>query len=84
MKSTMTPEELAEVLNIFSSGSCEDEEKVDPTKETTSEELANGDCPEGGKHKVFLGMTGDCWPAFCTKCKCYSKETEAWPDWGED
>jgi hypothetical protein len=71
-----------EGLDIILAGAC-DVEPIDPALEVTSKELSEGICPDGKKkgekHRVFLGMTGDSWPAYCVDCCRYAKESDAFP-----
>jgi hypothetical protein len=81
----MNLDDMREALEVIEAGACDNDEKPpDPALLTTSEELESGTCDDGESHRVLLGMTGDCWPAFCTKCKRYAKETRAFPDNDEE
>jgi hypothetical protein len=73
-----------EVEKIISAGAADDEERIDYTKMRTSQELAEGTCTTGKPHRVFIGYTGDMWPAFCVDCRCFAVETKAFPDSDED
>ena len=77
----LTKKLLEEVATILVSGDCAIElERI----VLSHKDLHASVCPKSpdGKHKVFIGMTGDCWPQFCTNgCRMVSNEGDPDIDW---
>lgn len=73
---------LLQAIDIISAGAS-DHEVPDPDPDLVHYSyFETTKCVNGQEHKVWCGMTGDTWPAFCPGCKKHAvagiPEEEDW------